>query len=140
MSLSFAGLSEEHEMLRSTCRAFADKELSPNAGLWDREHKYPAEAVKSMADMGLMGVFIPEEYGGTGLDYLAYAIAMEEISRGCASTGVIMSVNNSLYAAPVEKYGSPEQKVQCINVNKRSRKDFYSETCNNAHHDDVAFE
>ena len=103
-------LPETHEMLRKTCRDFADKELIPIAAELDRHHRYPAEAVAHLAEMGLMGVAIPEEEGGTGLDTFAYAIAMEEISRGCASTGVVMSVNNSLYCDPVLKFATPEQK------------------------------
>merc|ERR1719432_207866 len=67
-----------------------------------------------MGELGLMGIVVPEELGGTGLDYLAYAIAMEEISRGCASAGVIMSVNNSLYIGPILKMGTEEQKKQWI--------------------------
>ncbi|KAJ0411558.1 hypothetical protein ATCC90586_001153 [Pythium insidiosum] len=103
-------LPEEHAMLRDMCRQYANKNLSPIAGELDREHRFPAQQVKELGEMGLMGVAVDEEYGGAGLDYLAYAIAMEEISRGCASTGVIMSVNNSLYCAPVEKFATPEQK------------------------------
>lgn len=81
-------------MLRDMCRQYAAKNLAPVAGELDREHKFPVQQVKEIGEMGLMGVAIDEQYGGAGLDYLAYAIAMEEISRGCASTGVIMSVNN----------------------------------------------
>ncbi len=103
-------LSETHDMLRSTCRALADKELAPKAAECDREHRYPKEQVQKLVELGLMGVAVPEEWGGTGLDNLAYAIAMEEISRGCASTGVIMSVNNSLYCDPVSKYATDAQK------------------------------
>ncbi|MFI5395897.1 MAG: acyl-CoA dehydrogenase [Candidatus Binatia bacterium] len=103
-------LPETHEMLRQTCREFADKELVPIAAALDREHRYPAEQVERLAELGLMGVAIPEEEGGAGLDSLAYAIAMEEISRGCASTGVIMSANNSLYCDPVLKFATPAQK------------------------------
>jgi butyryl-CoA dehydrogenase len=103
-------LSETHEMLRKTCRELADKELAPQAAHVDREHRFPKEQVMKLRDLGLMGVAIPEEEGGTGLDNLAYAIAMEEVSRGCASTGVIMSVNNSLYCDPVVKYANAEQK------------------------------
>lgn len=103
-------LPETHEMLRDTCRNFAERELKPVAGDLDREHRYPKEIVARLAELGLMGVAIPEEEGGAGLDTLAYAIAMEEISRGCASTGVVMSVNNSLYCDPVLKFGSPEQR------------------------------
>ncbi|KDO25452.1 short-chain specific acyl-CoA dehydrogenase [Saprolegnia parasitica CBS 223.65] len=111
-ALCFEDLSEDHTMLRDTCRLFADKELAPNAGLWDREHLYPGDAIKAMGEMGLMGIIVPGEYGGAGMDYLAYSIALEEISRGCASAGVIMSVNNSLYAAPIDKYGTPAQKEE----------------------------
>jgi butyryl-CoA dehydrogenase len=103
-------LPETHTMLRQTCREFADKELIPVAAQLDREHRFPVEQVRRMAGMGLMGVAIPEEEGGTGLDTLAYVLAMEEISRGCASTGVIMSVNNSLYCDPLWKFGSSVQK------------------------------
>jgi hypothetical protein len=81
-------------MLRDMCRQYAAKSLAPVAGELDREHRFPAQQVKEIGEMGLMGVAIDEQYGGAGLDYLAYAIAMEEISRGCASTGVVMSVNN----------------------------------------------
>ncbi len=104
-------LSETHQLLKKTCRDFADNELKPVAAELDREHRYPAEQVARLTEMGLMGVAIPEEEGGAGLDNLAYAIAMEEISRGCASTGVIMSANNSLYCDPVRKFATPEQKA-----------------------------
>ena len=78
-------------MIHETCRNFADTELAPNASALDKAHEYPEAAVKQMGELGLMGISVEEEYGGAGLDYLAYAIAMEEVSRGCASTGVIMS-------------------------------------------------
>jgi len=97
-------------MLRDTCRSFADEHLWPIAGDLDKEHRFPAEQIKLMADLGLMGIMVPEKEGGTGMDVLAYAIAIEEISRGCASTGVIMSVNNSLYCDPLMRYGTEEQK------------------------------
>jgi len=107
--------SETHEMLRSTCRDFADKELAPVAAKIDKTHEYPTDLIKQMGALGLMAIDVPEQYGGTGLDYLAYAIAMEEISRGCASSGVIMSVNNSLYLGPIQKYGTEAQKEKFIN-------------------------
>lgn len=69
-------------MLQKTCRDFAEGELKPIAAKLDREHLYPKEQIKKMGDLGLMSITLPEEYGGTGLDYLAYSIAMEEISRG----------------------------------------------------------
>ncbi|XP_055550198.1 short-chain specific acyl-CoA dehydrogenase, mitochondrial [Wyeomyia smithii] len=111
---SLSALSETHQMLQKTCRDFADNELIPIAAKIDREHLYPAEQVKKMGELGLMAVSIAEQYGGTGLDYVAYAIAMEEVSRGCASAGVIMSVNNSLYLGPIDRYGTEQQKQNYI--------------------------
>ncbi|XP_062890656.1 short-chain specific acyl-CoA dehydrogenase, mitochondrial isoform X3 [Mobula hypostoma] len=107
-------LPETHQLLRDTCRGFAEKELVPIAAQLDKEHKFPTEQVKKMGELGLLAMDVPEKYGGAGLDYLAYAIALEEISRGCASTGVIMSVNNSLYLGPILKFGSEEQKHKWI--------------------------
>jgi butyryl-CoA dehydrogenase len=107
-------MSDTHEMLQQTCRDFADAQLVPNAAEWDREHRFPAEAVAAMGELGLMGIAISDEWGGAGMDALAYALAMEEISRGCASTGVIMSVNNSLYCDPVNKFGTDEQKAEWL--------------------------
>lgn len=106
--------AQTRDMLRQMCRDFADQELKPIAGDLDREHRFPAEKIAQMGELGLMGICVPEEHGGTGMDALAYAIAMEEISRGCASTGVIMSVNNSLYCDPVMRYGRPEQMEQWL--------------------------
>ncbi|XP_012253909.2 short-chain specific acyl-CoA dehydrogenase, mitochondrial [Athalia rosae] len=111
---SISSLSETHQMLHKTCRDFAEAELKPIAAKVDREHLYPAEQIKKMGALGLMAVSVPENIGGTGLDYLAYAIATEEISRGCASAGVIMSVNNSLYLGPLEKFGNQRQKEEFI--------------------------
>ncbi|XP_078362565.1 short-chain specific acyl-CoA dehydrogenase, mitochondrial-like [Oculina patagonica] len=111
---SLATLPETHEMLRKTCRDFADKELAPIAASLDKEHKYPEEQVRKIGELGLLSMEVPESLGGSGLDYLAYAIGMEEISRGCASTGVIMSVNNSLYLGPLLKYGTDEQKKKWV--------------------------
>jgi butyryl-CoA dehydrogenase len=107
-------LTEEQRQVRDLCREFADQELKPNARKWDEEHRFPAEAVKKLAEMGLLSVAIPGEWGGAGMDSVSYALAMEEISRGCAGTGVIMSVNNSLYCDPVMKYGTDEQKSRWL--------------------------
>ncbi|XP_025161326.1 short-chain specific acyl-CoA dehydrogenase, mitochondrial isoform X2 [Harpegnathos saltator] len=93
---------------------FAEGELKPIAAEIDKKHRFPKEQIKKMGELGLMGICIPEALGGTGLDYLAYAIAMEEISRGCASTGVIMSVHNSLYLGPLDKFGNDKQKEKYI--------------------------
>ncbi len=103
-------LEETHELLQKTCRQLAAKTLAPRAADFDRHHRFPADEIKTMGELGLMGIFIPIEYGGAGLDTLSYVIAMEEISSGCASCGVIMSVNNSLFCDPINKYGTTEQK------------------------------
>ena len=86
--------------------------LRSAAGEWDKKHEYPAAAVAQMGQLGLMGISVEDKWGGAGLDYLAYAIAMEEVSRGCASTGVVMSVQNSLYGGPVDKFGTDAQKEE----------------------------
>ncbi len=115
-------LTEEQRQVRDLCREFADKELKPNARRWDEHHQFPAEAVKKLAEMGLLAVAIPPEWGGAGMDNVSYALAMEEISRGCAGTGVIMSVNNSLYCDPVMKFGTEEQKKQFLTPFARGEK------------------
>jgi len=112
--VSVSTLPEEHQMIQEMCRNFADNELKQNAGKWDKESAIPREIIDKLAELGMMGVSIEEKYGGANLDYLAYAIGMEEISRGCASTGVIMSAQNSLYCGPVEKFGTPEQKEKFL--------------------------
>ncbi|XP_020813788.1 short-chain specific acyl-CoA dehydrogenase, mitochondrial [Drosophila serrata] len=111
---SLSALPDTHQMLQKTCRDFANCELSGNAAKFDREHLYPEKQIRQMGELGVMSVAIPEELGGTGLDYVAYAIAMEEISRGCASAGVIMSVNNSLYLGPLLSFGNDVQKKAYI--------------------------
>ena len=115
-------LTEEQRQVRDLCRDFAEQELRPNARRWDEEHHFPREAVQKLGEMGLMGVAVPPEWGGAGMDSLAYAIAMEEISRGCAGTGVIMSVSNSLYCDPVLKFGTDEQKREFLTPFARGEK------------------
>jgi len=102
-------LTEIQQMMRQTARDFATAEVAPGAGERDQKHEYPAEVVKQLAELGFMGVAIPEEKGGAGLDQICYAIGVEEISRACASTGVIMSVNNSLVCDPILLNGNEEQ-------------------------------
>eukprot|EP00934_Nitzschia_sp_Nitz4_P003112 Nitzschia sp. Nitz4//scaffold11_size288233//361//1802//NITZ4_000721-RA/size288233-snap-gene-0.2-mRNA-1//1//CDS//3329533915//3102//frame0 len=102
-------LSEDHKMIYEMCRSFADNELAPHAGEWDKAHQMPTSIVDQLTELGLMGINTAEEHGGSGLDAMSYAIAMEEISRGCASAGVIMSAHNSLYISPVQSFGTPEQ-------------------------------
>ena len=99
-------LTDEQQMMREMARRFAEERVKPGAAERDRTHEFPVELLKECAELGFMGVAIPEEYGGAGMDYISYAIMIEEISRACASTGVILSVNNSLVCDPLLKYGS----------------------------------
>ncbi|XP_051541027.1 short-chain specific acyl-CoA dehydrogenase, mitochondrial-like isoform X1 [Myxocyprinus asiaticus] len=109
-----AELPELHQMMRQTCRDYAQKELVPIAAQLDKDHMFPAKQVRELGMMGVMAVEVPESLGGAGMDYLAYSLVVEELSRGCASTGVIVSVNNSLYLGPILKFGTEEQKKQWI--------------------------
>ncbi len=103
-------LTQEQQLFREMVREFASKEVAPLAGVVDKEGSFPKETIKKMGELGLMGVAIPADYGGAGADNLCYAIAIEEIARACASTSVIMSVNNSLVADPLCRFGSEAQK------------------------------
>jgi butyryl-CoA dehydrogenase len=103
-------LTEEQALVRDTARDFAKKEIEPKAAELDKSGRWPSEILDQMAELGFMGMAIPSELGGAGLDNVSYAIVVEEISRACASTGVIMSVNNSLFCDPVYKFGTEEQK------------------------------
>ena len=103
-------LSEEQRMIQQTARDFALREVAPKASELDKGSRWPSEIIARMAELGFMGMAIPEEYGGSGMDTISYALAMEEISAACASCGVIMSVNNSLFCDPVYKFGTEEQK------------------------------
>ena len=112
--LTFTELPETHQMLKDTCRQFAEAELWPIAGKIDKTGEFPEEVVQKMGDLGLMGIDIPEEYGGSGLDALAYAVSLTEISRGCASAGVIMSAHNSLYLGPLKYFANHQQKTDFV--------------------------
>ena len=107
-------LTDEQSAIRMVAREFAEKEVRPIAETIDREARFPKDTVRRMGELGLMGVFIPEECGGSGGDAVAYALAVEELARVCASHAVIMSVNNSLYCEPVLKFGTPEQKQRFL--------------------------
>lgn len=107
-------LSEEHKMLRDAARDFAQKEIAPVAAEFDESGEFPHATVKKMGEMGFMGIEVPEQYGGAGMDALAYVLALEEICKVDASHGVIMSVNNSLYCHGILKFGTEEQKKKFI--------------------------
>jgi butyryl-CoA dehydrogenase len=102
-------LSEDQQLVQKMARDFATAEVLPKAPAIDREHRHPAELVARMAELGLLGIAIPESHGGAGLDHVSYVLAMEEVSRACASTGVIMSVNNSLVCDPIYRFGTAAQ-------------------------------
>lgn len=107
-------LSEEHKMLRDAARDFAQKEILPIAAQFDESGEFPYDTIKKMGGMGFMGIEIPEQYGGAGMDSLAYVLALEEICKADASHGVIMSVNNSLYCHGIMKFGTEEQKQKYV--------------------------
>ena len=107
-------LNDEQRLLRDEVRRFAEEVVRPIAKEVDADGVFPVDSIAQAAEMGLTGVSVPEEYGGSGMDVLSYALVIEEISRVCASTGVILSVNNSLVCDPILKFGNEEQKQQWL--------------------------
>jgi butyryl-CoA dehydrogenase len=107
-------LTDDQQAVRQMVREFAESEIRPIAAEIDETHEFPAANVKKMAELGLLGMFVPEAYGGAGMDYMSYVVAVEEISRVCASHGVICSVNNSLVCYPILTYGSEAQKQKYL--------------------------
>ena len=107
-------LGEEQLAVREMVREFAEAEIRPIAATIDETHEFPLENTKKMAELGLLGMFVPEEFGGAGMTYLSYVIAIEELSRVCASHGVIASVNNSLVCYPLLAYGNDAQKREWL--------------------------
>ncbi|MGE5463549.1 MAG: acyl-CoA dehydrogenase [Syntrophothermus sp.] len=112
--LAMFTLGEEHKMIRDAARDFARNEILPIAAEFDESGEFPQATIKKMGEMGFMGIEIPEEYGGAGMDTLAYVLALEEICKADASHGVIMSVNNSLYCHGIMKFGTEEQKRKFV--------------------------
>jgi butyryl-CoA dehydrogenase len=106
--------TRDHELLRQTVRAFAENEGRPSAAARDEAMEWPAALVRQMGELGFLGVAVSEEYGGAGLDYISYAIVIEELSRVDASLGVIASVNNSLVCYGLERFGTEEQKRELL--------------------------
>ena len=103
-------LTADQKLIQETARDFATSRLVPVASKHDEEELFPHHEVKGLAELGFLGMFVPEQYGGAGTDHVSYAIAIEEISRACASTGVILSVNNSLVCQPIMDFGTEDQK------------------------------
>ena len=107
MTMAF---TEEQMMIRDMARAFAKEQLAPNAGEWDRAHAFPTAAIRQMGELGLLGMLVPEEWGGAGADHIAYALAIEEVAAGDGSCSTIMSVHNSVACMPILKFGTEAQK------------------------------
>ncbi|MCZ7582063.1 MAG: acyl-CoA dehydrogenase [Deltaproteobacteria bacterium] len=107
-------LTDEQKALRDMVRDFAEKELKPIAAELDEHHRYPADVVAKMGELGLMGVAFPPEYNGAGMDYVSYAIVVEELSYACAGTGVICSAHSSLACDPINKFGNEDQKKKYL--------------------------
>ena len=107
-------LTEEQQLVRQSARDFATREIEPKAAELDKTARWPTEIVARMAELGFLGLAIPEQYGGAGLDNVSYVLVMEEVSRACASSGVIMSVNNSLFCDPLHKFGTEWQKTEIL--------------------------
>src|SRR5512136_397555 len=106
--------TEEHEMIRQAARDFAQKEIAPIAAEFDETGEFPLKTIQKMGEMGFMGIEVPEQYGGAGMDTLSYVLALEEICKVDASHGTIMSVNNSLYCYGILHFGTEEQKKRFI--------------------------
>ncbi len=107
-------LTDDQKLVKDMVRDFAEKELKEKAVEIDKSQEFPWENLKKMAGLGLLGIIVPEEYGGGGMDFISLAIAVEEISRACASTGVIVAVNNSLTAYPIMQWGNDDQKKKYL--------------------------
>ncbi len=107
-------LTETQTLIRDSARAFAREALAPHAAAWDRESRFPREAIDAMGALGLMGMLVPEEFGGAGADHVAYALALEEIAAGDGSCSTIMSVHNSVVCMPILKFGSAEQQARFL--------------------------
>jgi len=107
-------LTEEQQLLQRSVREFAEAEVKPHAKEIDETGRFPLDTFKKAAELGLTGIAIPENYGGAGMDHVSYAIVIEEISRVCASTGTILSVQNSLYCDPIYRFGTDEQKQKFL--------------------------
>src|ERR1700682_5813846 len=115
-------LTEEQKLLQKTVREFAESEVKPLAKELDETGRFPRDTFRKAAELGLTGIALPESEGGAGFDHIAYTIVVEEISRCCASTGVILSVQNSLYCDPIHRYGTEEQKKKFLEPYARGEK------------------
>ena len=107
-------LNEEQQLLRDTMRAFARDELVPHAAQWDRDHVFPRAALRALGQLGAMGIAVPEQWDGAGMDYVSLAVALEEIAAGDGSTSTIVSVQNSVVCGPIAAFGADAQKARYL--------------------------
>src|SRR5438094_9044306 len=107
-------LSADQREIQALARDFGEAEIAPNAGEWDRQHGFPRELLGKLADLGLLGVCIPEEYGGAGADFLSYIIVLEELSRADAGVGVTVAVHTSAVTLPILTFGTDEQRSRFV--------------------------
>lgn len=107
-------LNDDQTMIRDMARKFSQEQLAPNAAQWDREHAFPAQALAQMGALGMLGMLVPPEWGGAGVDYVSYALALEEVAAGDGATSTIMSVHNSVGCMPILKYGTDAQKERFL--------------------------
>ncbi len=114
--------TEEHKLIQNVARDVAQREIAPHAAEWDHTATFPKPAIEKLSELGLMGIFVPEQYGGSGLDHVSYSLALEEIAVACASTAVIMSVNNSLVCGPLLLFGTEDQKKRFLPDLARGKK------------------
>ncbi|HKA26202.1 MAG TPA: acyl-CoA dehydrogenase family protein, partial [Gaiellaceae bacterium] len=112
-SLDFE-LNPEQREIQALARDFGAEKIEPNAGQWDRDHRFPRELFGELAELGLMGVCIPEEYGGAGADFLSYIVVLEELSRADAGVGVTVAVHTSAVTLPILTFGSDEQRSRFV--------------------------
>ncbi len=115
-------LTAEQREIQAVAREFADAEIAPHAADWDREHRFPHELVPKLAELGFMGVCVPEELGGAGTDFLAYMLVLEEISRADAGIGVTVAVHTSAATLPIAKFGTDEQRETLVPPMARGEK------------------
>ncbi|MDY0013294.1 MAG: acyl-CoA dehydrogenase [Rhodocyclaceae bacterium] len=115
-------LTQEQEMIRDSMRAFAQERLAPFAAEWDKNHTFPAQALKELAELGALGMVVPEQWGGAGLDYMSLVLTIEEIAAGDGATSTIVSVQNSLACGITLKYGTDEQKETWLKPLARGEK------------------
>ncbi len=115
-------LNDEQKLVRDTMRAFAQERLAPHAARWDREHHFPREEIAALGELGALGVFVPEAWGGAGLDYLALALTIEEIAAGDAATSTIVGVQNSVVCGPINAFGTDGQKERWLPALARGEK------------------